>query len=68
MQQFLQTKISMQQVPWTKSVSRGEKSIYTIYKFHEEKTQHEQKSARNKFHDENQFDEEKKNVQISLRD
>ena len=64
------TKISTQQVEWTKSVSRGEKSVYTFYEeknyhatgFHKQKSPrnkfHEQKSTRNKIHEQNQFHEE----------
>ena len=69
---FHKYKFSTQQVPWTKSVSRGEKSMYKLY---QEKNWHaigfeiknqnttsstNKKPANNYVHEQNQFQEEEK--------
>jgi len=69
MYKFDAEKKSTQEVPWTKSVSRGEK---IMYKFHEQKWARDklngQKSACNKFYEKNQFhDEENKFTSFTKR-
>jgi len=57
--EFYEYQISMQQFPWTKSVSKGE--ISTCNKIHKQKT------TRNKFQEQNQFHEEKNQCKVSWR-